>query len=199
MLGLCALNGPGLSGSVFQMVSHGLATGGLFLGVGVLYERRHTRLLDEFGGLFARMPVYGGVLLVIVLGSVGLPGLSGFVGEFLVLAGTFQGDERMLVLPKWLAAIAGTGVIGGAVYLLWMFQRALLGPLSNPKNRDLPDLRPRELAMFLPLLVLLLALGVYPKPALDRIEPAVARWRSDFSAHYERSRGVGRDAQLVQR
>jgi len=199
VLGLCALTVPGLSGSVFQMVSHGLATGGLFLAVGVLYERRHTRLLDDFGGLFARMPVFGGILLVIVLASVGLPGLSGFVGEFLVLVGTFQGDVRMLVVPKWLAAIAGTGVIGGAVYLLWMFQRAMLGPLSNPKNRDLPDLRPREIAMFLPLVVLMVVLGVYPKPALERIEPAAARWRADFQAHYERSRRVGQDAQLVQR
>jgi NADH-quinone oxidoreductase subunit M len=199
VLGLCALTAQGLSGSVFQMVSHGLCTGALFLAVGVLYERRHTRRLDEFGGLFARMPVYGGVLLFVVLASVGLPGLSGFVGEFLVLLGAFSGDARMLVHPKLCAAIAGTGVVLGAVYLLWMFQRAMLGPLSNPKNRDLPDLGVREVALFVPLLALILLLGLYPKPVLERVEPSVAKWRADFAAQYERGARVALGAELAQK
>jgi len=187
VLGLCALTIRGVQGSVFQMLSHGLCTGALFLAVGVLYERRHTRLLDEFGGIFSRMPVYGGMLLVVVLASVGLPGLSGFVGEFLVLVGTFEGDAQLLVRPKLVAAIAGTGVVLSAVYLLTMFQRAMLGPLSNPKNRDLDDLRGREVATFLPLLALILLLGLYPQPVLSRIEPAAEKWRSDFQASLLRS------------
>jgi NADH-quinone oxidoreductase subunit M len=166
--------------------------------VGVLYERRHTRQLDEFGGLFSRMPVYGGMLLIIVLASVGLPGLSGFVGEFLVLVGTFEGDARTLLHPKLLAALAGLGVVLGAVYLLWMFQRALLGPLTNPKNRELSDLRGREVAMFAPLLVLMLLLGLYPAPVLNRIEPAATKWRTDFWASYDKSKST-QDSRLARK
>jgi len=197
VLGLCALTLRGVEGSVFQMISHGLATGGLFLAVGVIYERRHTRLLDEFGGLFSKMPIYGGTLLVIVLASVGLPGLSGFVGEFLVLVGTFEGDARTLVHPKLMAALAGLGVVLGAVYLLWMYQRALLGPLTNPKNREVRDLRGREVAMFAPLLVLMLLLGLYPAPLLSRIEPAAAKWRADFWAAYDKNKSA-EDGRLAQ-
>lgn len=166
MLGMAALNLQGVQGSLYQMLNHGLSTGGLFLAVGALYERRHTRLIAEFGGLWARLPVYGAFFLVVMLSSVGLPGLNGFVGEFLILLGAFGRFP--------LAAVLGTiGVILGAVYLLWMFQRVMFGPLSNPQNASLKDLSPREIAMFAPLVVLFLFMGLYPKPLLVRMEPAV--------------------------
>lgn len=166
MLGMAALNLQGVQGSLYQMLNHGLSTGGLFLAVGAIYERRHTRLIAEFGGLWTRLPVYGALFLVVMLSSVGLPGLNGFVGEFLILLGAFG---RFPV-----AAILGTtGVILGAVYLLWMFQRVMFGPLANPKNAGLKDLSVREISMFVPLVVLFFVMGLYPKPLLERMEPSV--------------------------
>jgi NADH-quinone oxidoreductase subunit M len=148
------------------MLGHGLSTGALFLAVGVIYERRHTRLIREFGGLWQQMPIYGGVFMVVMLSSVGLPGLNGFVGEFLILIGAFK------TYP--LAAVAATsGVILGAVYLLWMYQRVMLGPLENPKNKELRDLSTREILVFVPLLVMMFVMGLYPKPFLARMEPTV--------------------------
>lgn len=166
MLGMAALNVQGVQGSIYQMLNHGVSTGGLFLAVGAIYERRHTRLIAEFGGLWARVPVYAAIFLVIVLSSVGLPGLNGFVGEFLILLGSFA------TYP--LAAIVGTsGVVLGAVYLLWMFQRVMFGPIHNPKNETLADLSWREIAMFVPLVASFLFMGLYPKPFLERMEPTV--------------------------
>src|SRR5205085_12362568 len=124
MLGMAALTVQGVQGSIYQMLNHGLSTGGLFLAVGVIYERRHTRLISEFGGLWSQLPIYGALFLVVLLSSVGLPGLNGFVGEFLILLGAFN------VYP-WSTAVATTGVILGAVYLLWTYQRVMLGPLTN--------------------------------------------------------------------
>jgi len=166
MLGLFALNGEGAGGAVLQMVNHGVSTGALFLAVGVIYERRHTRAMAEFGGLAKQMPFYAFVLVFFTLSSVGLPGLNGFVGEFLILLGSF----RVAPGPT---ALAATGVVLAAVYLLWMVYRVLFGPLDNPKNAALPDLGWRAAAVFLPLFVLAVWIGVYPQPFLEKINPAV--------------------------
>jgi len=166
MLGLFALNEEGLSGSVLQMLNHGISTGALFLLVGVLYERRHTRLIADFGGLMKVVPGFGTVFLVVMLSSVGLPGTNGFVGEFLVLLGAFKTQPVF-------AVVAASGVILSAVYMLTMFQRVMFGPVTHAENQTLRDLRPREWAIFAPILVLIFWLGVYPAPILDRMQPAL--------------------------
>lgn len=180
MLGLFALNAPGVTGSVYQMLNHGVSTGALFLLVGILYERRHTRLIAEYGGLSSVMPVFAFVFMVVTFSSVGLPGLNGFVGEFLILMGGFQ----YAPIPT---AIAITGVIFGAAYMLWVFQRVMFGPLQNAKNRDLPDLSLRERVYMAPLLVLIVVMGVFPQPFLDRINPSVDRFLAHMERHYEGS------------
>jgi NADH-quinone oxidoreductase subunit M len=166
MLGMAALNAEGVQGSIYQMLNHGLSTGALFLAVGVIYERRHTRLIREFGGLWQQLPIYGGIFMVVMLSSVGLPGLNGFVGEFLILLGAFKAHPAA-------AVIATSGVILGAVYLLWMYERVMLGPLANPKNRELRDLSVREILVFVPLLVMMFVMGLYPQPFLTRMQPTV--------------------------
>jgi len=190
MLGLVALTPQGIEGAIFAMLSHGLTTGGLFLAIGVLYERRHTRRMADFGGLWAVMPVFGGLFLVCVLGSAGLPGLSGFIGEFLTLLGTFiagpdsfpPGWPDFLPAPKLLAAVGATGVILGAVYLLYMFQKVMFGPLTSDKNRHLPDASWREIAVFTPIVVAIFALGIFPRPFLIATEPAVDRFIREFKS-----------------
>ena len=166
MLGLFVFNIQGVQGAVYQMVGHGLSTGALFLLVGMIYDRRHTRMIDDFGGLWKVIPIFSVVLLVVMFSSIGLPGLNGFVGEFLILLGAFG------VTPGWTAA-AATGVILGAVYMLWMYRRVIFGPL-NPANEKLADLNFREVALLTPILLLIIVMGVYPQPFLRRIEPAVA-------------------------
>jgi len=166
VLGIFALTTQGLQGGVIQMVNHGLTTGALFLLVGMLYERRHTRQIADFGGLASVMPRLAGAFLFISLASIGLPGLNGFVGEFLVLLGSY------LSLPGF-AIAAVPGVVLAAVYLLWAYQRVFTGPVTLEENRHLPDLGFREVAVLLPIVALVLFLGIYPKPALDRVEPAV--------------------------
>jgi NADH-quinone oxidoreductase subunit M len=166
MLGIFAFNAQGLAGGVLQMINHGLSTGALFLIVGMIYERRHTRLMEEFGGLWKVMPVFGALALIVVFSSVGLPGLNGFVGEFLILVGAFLHN------PVY-AVFATLGVILAAVYLLWMYQRTFFGPLENPANEGLPDLSAREVLVLLPLVVLIVIIGVYPEPFLRVIEPSV--------------------------
>jgi len=166
MLGIFALNPQGVAGGVLQMINHGLSTGALFLIVGMLYERRHTRLLAEFGGLWKVMPVFAALSLIVVFSSAGLPGLNGFVGEFLILVGAFQHSRTY-------AFFATLGVILAAVYLLWMYQRTFFGPLENPANEKLPDLSAREVLVLLPLVVLIVVIGVYPGPFLRVIEPSV--------------------------
>jgi NADH-quinone oxidoreductase subunit M len=170
MLGLFAMNAQGVSGAVYQMLAHGVSTGGLFLMVGILYERRHTRAIGDFGGLAKVVPALSFVFMIIVFSSVGLPGLNGFVGEFLILLGAFQHSP-------WLTAIAATGVILGAVYLLWMVQRVLFGPLTNPDNKALEgqDLTPKEWAYLAPILVLCFVMGLFPGPFLAVMEPSVDR------------------------
>jgi NADH-quinone oxidoreductase subunit M len=166
ILGLFSLTSQGLSGGVVVMISHGLITGALFLLVGMLYDRRHTRLIDDYGGIAGVMPIYAGFFLYMAFASIGLPGLSGFVGEFLVLVGSY------LTVPV-LAVIGATGVVLSAIYLLWAYQRIFTGLITNPKNEGLHDLGFREIAIIVPLIILVLALGIYPKPVLDRIQPSV--------------------------
>jgi NADH-quinone oxidoreductase subunit M len=170
MLGIFALNVESLSGAVLQMVNHGISTGALFLLVGMIYERRHTRELDAFGGIWKVMPIYAGLTLVVTLSSMGLPGLNGFVGEFTILVGTF--GSKVLASP-WFAGVATLGVIVAAVYLLKMFEKIFLGPLSHEENRSLKDLNLREIFTVAPLIALIFWIGIYPKPFFDLINPAV--------------------------
>jgi NADH-quinone oxidoreductase subunit M len=172
VLGLFALNPQGLQGSILQMVNHGLSTGALFLIVGMLYERRHTRELDQMGGVWKSMPLYGGLALVVVLSSIGLPGLNGFVGEFTILLGSF--GSTILASP-WFAGVATLGVILAAVYLLHMFEKVFLGPLTRPENRLLKDLSAREIVTLVPLLVMIFWIGLYPQPFFNLIAPAVEK------------------------
>jgi NADH-quinone oxidoreductase subunit M len=167
MLGLFTLNQQGLVGGVIQMINHGLSTGALFLMVGMIYERRHTRLIAEFGGLWKVVPAFSVLFLVVVLSSLGLPGLNGFVGEFLVLVGAFQ-------VSGWLAAVATTGIIFAAVYLLWMYQRVAFGEITREENRRLADLSPREWAVLVPVLVFIVWIGVYPSAFTGKTEATIA-------------------------
>jgi NADH-quinone oxidoreductase subunit M len=166
MLGLFAFNMQGVQGAIYQMINHGLSTGALFLLVGMIYDRRHTRLIDDFGGLWKPLPRFSAILLVVTFSSIGLPGLNGFVGEFLILLGAFT------VTPGWTAA-ATSGVILGAIYMLWMYRRVILGPLTNPANEKLQDLNGREIFLLAPILLLIVVMGVYPQPFLQRMKPAV--------------------------
>ena len=165
VLGIFALNSQGLDGAVLQMVNHGISTGALFILVGWVYERRHTRQISALGGLAGAAPVMAGVFTLVMLSSVGLPGLNGFVGEFLVLLGAFSSG-------RWWAVVAVVGVILAALYLLWAYQRTFHGPAEGD-NATMADLRLSELLGIAPLLALIVFLGVYPKPVLDRIEPSV--------------------------
>jgi NADH-quinone oxidoreductase subunit M len=170
MLGLAALTDEAVSGAVFIMVAHGVSTPALFLLVGVLYEQRHTRKLSDYGGIAKRMPVFAFFLVVAALASAGLPALSGFPGEFLVLLGTFTAGAREQV---W-GVVAATGVILAAIYLLWMVQKVLFGPLHNPANESLRDMSLRETSLLGTLMAFALVLGLYPNLVLDPLEPAVA-------------------------
>ena len=170
VLGTFALTAQGVQGAILQMVNHGLSTGALFLIVGMLYERRHTRQMSDFGGLWRVVPLMGSLTLITVLSSAGLPGLNGFVGEFTILLGTF--NSPILASP-WFAAIATLGVILAAVYLLHMFQQVFLGPVTCPENEKLADLNPREIIILAPILLLAFWIGFYPKPFFSLISPAV--------------------------
>jgi NADH-quinone oxidoreductase subunit M len=167
MLGLFTFTSQGLEGGILQMVNHGLSTGALFLLIGMLYERRHSRLIADFGGLWAVVPVFSAILMVVTFSSIGLPGLNGFVGEFLILIGAFQWSRP--------AAILGTvGIVFAAVYLLWMYQRVIFGEVRHEENRRLPDLNAREIWTLVPILVLIVWIGIYPKPFTAVTETAVA-------------------------
>jgi len=184
-LGVFALTSYGISGSIFAMLSHGLTTGGLFLGIGVLYERRHTRRLAEYGGIWKQMPVFAGLFLIVVMGSAGLPALSGFVGEFLTILGTFIAGDTLpqgysFPMPRLMGALAATGVVLGAIYLLWMFQKVFFGKLDKAKNGRLKDLDGRELGTFIPLVIGIFLLGLFPRPLLVVMEPAVQKFTQDF-------------------
>jgi len=165
-LGIFALNPAGLSGSVLQQINHGISTGALFLIVGVLYERRHTREIAEYGGISNVMPVYATITMIMFLSSMGLPLLNGFVGEFSILQGTFLENW------KW-AAWAVPGVVLAAAYLLWLYQRVFFGQVTNPKNEKLHDLNSRELLCFAPLIIAAFWIGLYPKPFFEILEQPV--------------------------
>ena len=166
MLGIFALNEYGIQGALIQNINHGISTGALFLLVGVIYDRRHTRLIKEFGGLSKQMPVYAVCFMIVALSSIGLPGMNGFVGEFLILLGIFQ------VNGLW-AACATSGVILAACYILWMFQRVMFLELKNPENMKLKDMNIRELITIVPLLVLIFWIGLYPKPFMKTFDASV--------------------------
>jgi NADH-quinone oxidoreductase subunit M len=166
MLGIFTLTPQGVIGSVIQMVSHGLSTGALFLLVGMIYERRHTRLIADFGGLWAVVPAFSAVFMLAVLSSVGLPGLNGFVGEFLILVGAFQ-------VNRTLAALATTGIVFAAVYLLWMYQRVVFGEITHEENRRLTDMSAREWALMAPILLFIVWIGVYPVAFTGKMEATV--------------------------
>jgi len=151
------------------MVNHGISTGALFLIVGFLYERRHTRLITEFGGIATKMPIFATFFMIITFSSIGLPGTNGFVGEFLALMGAFQSSLR------WYAVFATTGVILAAVYMLWVYQRVMFGKVTNPKNENLKDLSLREIIIMLPLLLFVFWIGIYPNTFLSKMNPAMEK------------------------
>ena len=167
MLGLFALNPYGIKGGLFQMLNHGISTSGLFLAVGIIYERRHTRMIADFGGLSKTMPVYATIFMLMTMSSIGLPLLNGFIGEGLILMGAFQ------AFP-WAAVVATLGIILGAAYMLWMFQRVMFGPIS-PVNEKMEDLNLREILYFAPLVVAAFWIGIYPKPIMDVMDAPVRK------------------------
>ena len=166
MLGLFVWNTQGMAGGILQSINHGLSTGGLFLAVGILYERRHTREISEFGGLAAVLPWFAALFMIICLSSIGLPGLNGFIGEFLILLGAFRAAPVV-------SAVAATGVILAAIYLLWMYQRVMFGPVTNEKNRGLPDLSGREFWTLAPVILFIVWIGVYPNTFLRKLDVSV--------------------------
>jgi NADH-quinone oxidoreductase subunit M len=183
MLGLFALNMQGLQGAVLQMINHGISTGALFLVVGMIYDRRHTRLISDFGGIAKVMPVFSAIFMIVTLSSIGLPFTNGFVGEFLILLGTFEANTVYGV-------VAASGVVLSACYMLWMYQRVFFGKVTRPENERLTDLGWREKIILLPLLILIFWIGIYPSPFLERIEPAIEKVLNQVS----RAKTVQRDA-----
>jgi NADH-quinone oxidoreductase subunit M len=192
MLGIASLNTPGMEGAVYQMLNHGVSTGALFFLVGVVYERRHTRLISEYGGLWKQLPIYAVCFLVIMLSSIGLPGLNGFVGEFLILLGGFRFDVA-------LGAVAASGVVLGAAYMLWMYQRVMFGQITIEKNRTLTDMSARELGVIVPLIALAVLMGVYPKPFFDVMRNSVSATLARIPAATLAANGIAGDVGPVAR
>jgi NADH-quinone oxidoreductase subunit M len=166
MLGMFALNPNGLNGSLLQQINHGISTGALFLIVGIIYDRRHTREISEFGGLSSIMPKYAVIFAIMTMSSIGLPLLNGFMGEFPILMGAFQENV-------WWAVAGGSGIVLGAAYMLWLYQRTMFGKLDNPKNEGLKDLSLRELATLMPLVILAFWIGIYPAPFFKALDGPV--------------------------
>ena len=179
MLGIFALTVESVQGALMVMIGHGLSTGALFLLVGIIYERTHTRLIDDYGGIAKVVPLFATVLTIVALSSIGLPGTNGFVSEFLVMVGAFRTYPILTV-------VSATGVILAAAYLLWALQRMIYNPLDKPQNRTLPDLNWREFGLLVPILVGILWMGVYPKPVLDRMEASAQKLVQDVSRNAER-------------
>jgi NADH-quinone oxidoreductase subunit M len=176
VLGLFAFTVAGAQGATLQMVNHGLSTGALFLLVGMLYERRHTRQIEDFGGIGSVVPLYSGMFLLVALSSLGLPGLNGFVGEFFILLGTYKTAPIASIL-------ATGGVVGAAVYLLWAYQRTFNGPVTSDENRVLKDLTMRERVVLAPLIAMIVLIGVWPRPFLARMQPSVEKAISAVAGH----------------
>jgi len=174
-MGIFAANQQGLDGAIFQMISHGFISGALFLCVGVIYDRMHTREIDAYGGLVNRMPAYALIFMLFTMANVGLPGTSGFVGEFLTLMGVFQ-------VNTWVALVAATGVILSAGYALWLYRRVVMGELLKESLKSITDLTRREKAIFAPLVAMTLLLGVYPSLVIDIIGPSVSALVTDYQA-----------------
>jgi NADH-quinone oxidoreductase subunit M len=174
-IGIFTFNTQGIEGAIFQMLSHGVVSGALFLCVGVVYDRLHTREIARYGGLVHRMPAYAVVFMVFTLGAVGLPGTSGFVGEFLVLVGAFQANT-------WVAALATTGIILGAAYMLWLYRRVIFGKLEREDLKKMMDLSGRESLIFIPLILVVLWMGIYPQPFFDIIHGSVANLIDNYQA-----------------
>jgi NADH-quinone oxidoreductase subunit M len=184
MLGMFALNPVGITGSIIQQLNHGISTGALFLLVGVVYERRHTREISEYGGISKVMPGYAAVFLLMTMSSIGLPALNGFIGELLILQGVFTANKM------W-AAVAASGIVLGAAYMLSLYQRTMFGKIENPKNEKLLDLNAREWATFVPLIVLAVWIGIYPAPFLDRLTTSVQRVVARVSPQYNQLANCG--------
>jgi NADH-quinone oxidoreductase subunit M len=176
VLGLFSFTEQGMQGSLYQMLNHGVSTGALFLFVGMIYERRHTRMISEYGGLATSMPWFSTLFVIASLSSIGLPFLNGFVGEFLILLGMWT--STTVSWPWWATGLAGTGMILAAVYMLWMLQRVVFGRIRNPQNAKLSDLNAREIGLLVPLLLLMLLMGVYPRPFLDCSRQSILAVRS---------------------
>ncbi len=178
MLGMFAFNMQGVQGSIYQMLNHGISTGSLFLIVGMVYERRHTRLIADFGGLSKVMPVFAAFFMIVTLSSIGLPGTNGFVGEFLILLGAFRSHVVYGVL-------AATGVILGAAYMLWMFQRVMFGKITRPENEKLRDLNAREISILVPMVLVIFLMGIYPKLFFSKMDVTVEKFLQDVKGRVE--------------
>ena len=176
VLGIFSFTELGMQGALYQMLNHGVSTGALFLFVGFIYERRHTRMISDFGGLSTPMPWFSTLFVIASLSSIGLPFLNGFVGEFLIMIGSWTSNA--IPYPRIATMLAATGVIWAAVYMLWMLQRVLFGKVTNPENKSLHDLNAREVGLLIPLLVLMLLMGVFPRPFLDRSQASVEAVRA---------------------
>lgn len=166
IVGLFSLNAVAATGSIYQMLNHGISTGGLFLLVGMIYERRHTREISDFGGVAKVMPIFAIAFMIITLSSIALPGTNGFIGEFLILLGAFK-------TSPWVAAFSAAGVIFGAVYMLWAYQRVMFGPIKHPENERLNDLSGREIAVLVPIIIAIFAMGIFPGFFFKKLEPSV--------------------------
>lgn len=178
MLGMFAFNMQGVQGSIYQMLNHGISTGSLFLIVGMVYERRHTRMIAEFGGLSKSMPIFAAFFMIVTLSSIALPGTNGFVGEFLILLGAFRSNVVYGVL-------AATGVILGAAYMLWMFQRVMFGKITKAENEKLQDLSPREVTILVPMVIMIFLMGIYPKVFFSKMDVTVEKFLTDFKGKVE--------------
>ena len=184
-MGIFAMTTQGVAGGVFQMISHGIVSGALFLCVGVVYDRMHTREIAAYGGLVNRMPLFAAVFLIFTLANVGLPGTSGFVGEFLTLIGTFK-------VNTWVASLATIGVILSACYALWLYRKMVFGQLTKPALLTIRDLTPREILIFVPLVVLTILFGIYPKPVLDMSAASVSALVDNLQTSAKKSVAKGK-------
>ncbi len=195
MLGLFALNAQGVQGALLQMINHGFSTGALFLIVGMLYERRHTRMIADYGGIAKVTPMLFVFFLVVTLSSIGLPGLNGFVGEVLIMVGAWS--NQFMDRSIYFTIAAATGVILAAIYMLWMFQRVMYGPVKNEKNQNLEDLSPREIAVLAPMILFIVWIGVYSQPFMKTMEASVRDFNVQIEARFKASLTVPKGVKAI--